>query len=95
MRILSVFICFPIYADVGRVALMVSNAHRYSLTYNVRHIHLYHSLPLAALPLIALTVASFGIGTTKFVLMGLLPEISRNAFLEAPCLFLEPSTSQN
>lgn len=60
---------------------MVSNAHRYSLTYNVRHIHLYHSLPLAALPLIALTVASFGIGTTKFVLMGLLPEISGTLFL--------------
>ena len=40
---------------------------------------------MASLPILALAVASFGIGTTEFVIMGLLPEVGQLA----PCWFDE------
>lgn len=36
------------------------------------------------LPLLALAIASFGIGTTEFVIMGLLPEIARDCAVTIP-----------
>src|SRR6202012_4244414 len=36
------------------------------------------------LPLIALALASFGIGTTEFVIMGLLPEVARDLGVSIP-----------
>ncbi|AFK52203.1 MFS transporter [Tistrella mobilis] len=39
------------------------------------------SLPL---PLIALAIASFGIGTTEFVIMGLLPDVARDLGVDIP-----------
>src|ERR1700731_1328227 len=38
-------------------------------------------MPLA---LIALTIASFGIGTTEFVIMGLLPDVARDLSVSIP-----------
>ena len=38
-------------------------------------------MPLA---LIALTIASFGIGTTEFVIMGLLPDVARDLGVSIP-----------
>src|SRR3981189_2512524 len=38
-------------------------------------------MPLA---LIALTIASFGIGTTEFVIMGLLPDVARDLAVSIP-----------
>ncbi|MFT8242807.1 MFS transporter [Roseomonas sp. BN140053] len=37
-----------------------------------------------SLPLLALAIASFGIGTTEFVIMGLLPELSRDLGVDIP-----------
>jgi DHA1 family inner membrane transport protein len=42
---------------------------------------LYPSLPLS---LIALAIASFGIGTTEFVIMGLLPDVARDLDVSIP-----------
>ena len=39
---------------------------------------------LLSLPIIALAVASFGIGTTEFVIMGLLPEVARSFGVTVP-----------
>lgn len=36
------------------------------------------------LPLLALAVAAFGIGTTEFVIMGLLPDVARDLAVDAP-----------
>ncbi|CAL93198.1 MFS transporter [Azoarcus olearius] len=36
------------------------------------------------LPLLALAIASFGIGTTEFVIMGLLPEVARDLGVDIP-----------
>ena len=36
------------------------------------------------LPLLALTIASFGIGTTEFIIMGLLPEVSESLHVGVP-----------
>ena len=36
------------------------------------------------LPILALAVASFGIGTTEFVIMGLLPEVARSFGVTIP-----------
>ena len=36
------------------------------------------------LPLLALAIAAFGIGTTEFVIMGLLPEIGRTLGVSIP-----------
>jgi DHA1 family inner membrane transport protein len=36
------------------------------------------------LPLIALALASFGIGTTEFVIMGLLPEVAKDLGISIP-----------
>ena len=38
-------------------------------------------MPLA---LVALAVASFGVGTTEFVIMGLLPELARDLGVTIP-----------
>src|ERR1700712_4493915 len=35
-------------------------------------------------PLLALAVASFGIGTTEFVIMGLLPDVARDLDVSIP-----------
>lgn len=37
-----------------------------------------------SLPLLALTIASFGIGTTEFIIMGLLPDISASLHVSIP-----------
>lgn len=39
---------------------------------------------MASLPILALAVASFGIGTTEFVIMGLLPEVARDFGVTIP-----------
>lgn len=39
---------------------------------------------MAPLPILALAVASFGIGTTEFVIMGLLPEVARDFGVTIP-----------
>ena len=39
---------------------------------------------MAPLPILALAVASFGIGTTEFVIMGLLPEVARDFDVTIP-----------
>jgi DHA1 family inner membrane transport protein len=39
---------------------------------------------LSRLPLIALAVAAFGIGTTEFVIMGLLPDVARSLSVTIP-----------
>ncbi|MEQ4598380.1 MAG: MFS transporter, partial [Methylobacteriaceae bacterium] len=39
---------------------------------------------MASLPILALAVASFGIGTTEFVIMGLLPEMARDFDVTIP-----------
>src|ERR1700719_2318258 len=39
---------------------------------------------LPSLPILALAVASFGIGTTEFVIMGLLPEVARSFAVTVP-----------
>ena len=39
---------------------------------------------MASLPILALAVASFGIGTTEFVIMGLLPEVARSFAVTIP-----------
>eukprot|EP01036_Dinobryon_divergens_P017948 gene17948-24418_t len=36
------------------------------------------------LPLLALAAAAFGIGTTEFVIMGLLPDVARDLGVQAP-----------
>src|SRR5256886_3304251 len=36
------------------------------------------------LPLLALALASFGIGTTEFVIMGLLPDVARDLTVSIP-----------
>jgi DHA1 family inner membrane transport protein len=36
------------------------------------------------LPLLALAIAAFGIGTTEFVIMGLLPEVAKDLGVTAP-----------
>jgi DHA1 family inner membrane transport protein len=41
-------------------------------------------LAIVSLPLLALTIASFGIGTTEFIIMGLLPEISASLRVSIP-----------
>jgi DHA1 family inner membrane transport protein len=47
-----------------------------------------HALPgafcMASLPILALAIASFGIGTTEFVIMGLLPEMARDFDVTIP-----------
>jgi DHA1 family inner membrane transport protein len=40
-------------------------------------------MPLA---LLALAVAAFGIGTTEFVIMGLLPDVARDLAVSIPTL---------
>jgi MFS transporter, DHA1 family, inner membrane transport protein len=40
--------------------------------------------PLMPLPLLALAVAAFGIGTTEFVIMGLLPDVARDLAVSIP-----------
>ncbi|WP_279602685.1 MFS transporter [Methylobacterium sp. E-005] len=42
------------------------------------------SLAVPPLPILALAVASFGIGTTEFVIMGLLPEVARSFGVTIP-----------
>ena len=37
-----------------------------------------------SLPLLALAIASFGIGTTEFVIMGLLPDVARDLGVSIP-----------
>ena len=39
---------------------------------------------LSSLPILALAVASFGIGTTEFVIMGLLPDVARSFSVTVP-----------
>ena len=39
---------------------------------------------MVSLPILALAVASFGIGTTEFVIMGLLPEVARDFGVSIP-----------
>lgn len=39
---------------------------------------------MGSLPILALAVASFGIGTTEFVIMGLLPEVARSFAVTVP-----------
>jgi DHA1 family inner membrane transport protein len=41
-------------------------------------------MPSSGLPLLALAVASFGIGTTEFVIMGLLPDVAGNLGVSIP-----------
>ena len=36
------------------------------------------------LPLLALTIAAFGIGTTEFIIMGLLPDMARDLAVSVP-----------
>ena len=38
----------------------------------------------ALLPILALAVASFGIGTTEFIIMGLLPEMAESFSVTVP-----------
>ncbi|CAB3766560.1 Inner membrane transport protein YdhP [Paraburkholderia humisilvae] len=40
--------------------------------------------PIMPLPLLALAVAAFGIGTTEFVIMGLLPDVARDLAVSIP-----------
>jgi len=40
--------------------------------------------PMLSLPLLALAAAAFGIGTTEFVIMGLLPEVAQDLGVSAP-----------
>src|SRR6201988_4059715 len=40
--------------------------------------------PTSRLPLLALALASFGIGTTEFVIMGLLPDVARDLSVTIP-----------
>jgi len=42
------------------------------------------SSPLMPLPLLALAIAAFGIGTTEFVIMGLLPDMARDLGVSIP-----------
>jgi MFS transporter, DHA1 family, inner membrane transport protein len=37
-----------------------------------------NAIPPARLPLLALALASFGIGTTEYVIMGLLPSVAQD-----------------
>ena len=39
---------------------------------------------MSRLPLLALAVAAFGIGTTEFVIMGLLPEVAQSLSVSIP-----------
>ncbi|MCK8785722.1 MFS transporter [Roseomonas sp. NAR14] len=41
-------------------------------------------MPVLSLPILALAVASFGIGTTEFVIMGLLPELATDLHVGIP-----------
>ncbi|HKT99899.1 MAG TPA: hypothetical protein VJS30_25750, partial [Paraburkholderia sp.] len=45
--------------------------------------HHVHPAPMP-LPLLALAVAAFGIGTTEFVIMGLLPDVARDLSVSIP-----------
>jgi DHA1 family inner membrane transport protein len=40
--------------------------------------------PVLSLPLFALAIASFGIGTTEFIIMGLLPDVARDLGVTVP-----------
>jgi len=42
------------------------------------------SLRMVSLPILALAAASFGIGTTEFVIMGLLPDVARSLSVSVP-----------
>ncbi len=42
------------------------------------------NLPSSRLPLLALAVAAFAIGTTEFVIMGLLPEVAADLRVSIP-----------
>jgi len=50
-------------------------------TLPVAPIHAPSPMPL---PLLALAVAAFGIGTTEFVIMGLLPDVARDLSVSIP-----------
>src|ERR1700731_5146015 len=45
---------------------------------------LQNRIPPARLPLLALALASFGIGTTEFVIMGLLPDVAGDLGVTIP-----------
>ena len=42
------------------------------------------AIPPARLPLLALALASFGIGTTEYVIMGLLPSVAQDLSVSIP-----------
>ena len=43
-----------------------------------------NTIPTARLPLFALALASFGIGTTEYVIMGLLPSVAQDLSVSIP-----------
>lgn len=43
-----------------------------------------NAIPTARLPLLALALASFGIGTTEYVIMGLLPSVAQDLSVSIP-----------
>ena len=61
-----------------------SGLSRLSFSSTTRHAALQQTRSIMRLPLLALAVASFGIGTTEFIIMGLLPDVAASFDVSIP-----------